>query len=337
MKLKVNVDQRAALLAGIDAPTSTVMLDVDPAILTQEERDLVALLLHDGHDLTKYGYDVSEGTASNHWTAIKLDLKRPDLEGLKESLSAMRAKADADLAEIVAKKAKSAAENAEREAKVKADEVAAYAAEVDLFERAKNGTAEYHMTKLYATDYLVVAGTRLSRLDTKEYHDFCAAYIRAQEAQAEATKKKHMDTIIAYGTEVQRERVVRGWMDDKELQRLAISILTDRAMDGCPLPAYVPLTVDDVDLSDWDDDYDLPDVKFSQRKEHTPEDDDEATILLNAERIVKEWRKDAEVCMMRSGVTRDHDDIPYTWRESIKVTVPDADGGTRSRVFGLPE
>lgn len=38
MKLLINIDRRAALAHGIDAPHSTAEVDVDPAALTSEER-----------------------------------------------------------------------------------------------------------------------------------------------------------------------------------------------------------------------------------------------------------------------------------------------------------
>lgn len=50
MQILVSVDQAAALRQGIDAPSSTTHIEVDPATLSQEQRDYLASKLHDGHD-----------------------------------------------------------------------------------------------------------------------------------------------------------------------------------------------------------------------------------------------------------------------------------------------
>ena len=42
MKLRFNINQPEALRRGYDAPTSTVTITIDPADLSQEERDLLA-------------------------------------------------------------------------------------------------------------------------------------------------------------------------------------------------------------------------------------------------------------------------------------------------------
>lgn len=52
MQFTCLVDQQEALRRGIDAPTSTVKINIDPADLTIEQRNLVALILKDGYDLT---------------------------------------------------------------------------------------------------------------------------------------------------------------------------------------------------------------------------------------------------------------------------------------------
>lgn len=46
MKLRFEVDQSAAFRAGIDCPKSVIEMEVDPSQLPQEERDMIADLLH---------------------------------------------------------------------------------------------------------------------------------------------------------------------------------------------------------------------------------------------------------------------------------------------------
>lgn len=52
MKLLVNVNQAKALQRGIDAPSSTAQIEIDPAELTQTERDLLIAFAPNGHDAT---------------------------------------------------------------------------------------------------------------------------------------------------------------------------------------------------------------------------------------------------------------------------------------------
>ena len=54
MQLQVRVNQTEALRRGINAPASTVKVEVDPAQLSQEVRDLIASSLTDGFRLDMY-------------------------------------------------------------------------------------------------------------------------------------------------------------------------------------------------------------------------------------------------------------------------------------------
>ena len=60
MQLTVNVNQAAALAAGIDAPNSTARLTIDPATLAPPVREWLAAHLRDGHQVTDIS--VSEPT-----------------------------------------------------------------------------------------------------------------------------------------------------------------------------------------------------------------------------------------------------------------------------------
>lgn len=54
MQLQVRVNQAEALRRGINAPTSTAKVEVDPAQLSQEVRDLIASSLHEGFRLDMF-------------------------------------------------------------------------------------------------------------------------------------------------------------------------------------------------------------------------------------------------------------------------------------------
>ncbi|TAN03056.1 MAG: hypothetical protein EPN36_13555 [Rhodanobacteraceae bacterium] len=111
MKILFAVDQRAALLAGIDAPSSTITLDIDPAKLGEDERAVLAAVLVGGHDATqvgiladpsaikapKYTLDkrgratpaVVDRTALSFPACGPLQLKRPSAEGMHEAIAEM--------------------------------------------------------------------------------------------------------------------------------------------------------------------------------------------------------------------------------------------------------
>lgn len=104
MQILCNVDQKAALRRGHNAPASTVKIDIDPTILTQPERDVLAAVLSDGHDATRSGLFVGGESAGS------LVLTRPDVEGLREGVAGLIARRDAILAKQAAKAAQAKAQ-----------------------------------------------------------------------------------------------------------------------------------------------------------------------------------------------------------------------------------
>lgn len=81
MNIIFTVNQAAALKLGINAPSSTQVIDIDPAELTQDERDMLASKITEGH------------------RATSISLDRPDVQGVKERLGeliAQRQKQDAE-------------------------------------------------------------------------------------------------------------------------------------------------------------------------------------------------------------------------------------------------
>jgi len=100
MRILFAVDQKEALRRGIDAPSSTVQLEVNPAELPQEHRDLIAMILKDGHDATGSVWSPERGLLG------QLKLPTPDLDGLTEVLNKWieeKQKRDAEEAEIAEK------------------------------------------------------------------------------------------------------------------------------------------------------------------------------------------------------------------------------------------
>lgn len=94
MNILCNVDQREALRLGYNAPSSTVHIDVDPAQLTEQERDALAEIASDGHDATKRGLPVLPGRQTSRLTLIN-----PTLDGLRSKLSELITERDRITAE----------------------------------------------------------------------------------------------------------------------------------------------------------------------------------------------------------------------------------------------
>lgn len=77
MKITFKIDQVTALRNGIDAPSSTAAIEVDPAQLTQEQRNVLASWIRDAHDATRAGPS----------------LARPDVQGIVEKIDEVMARA----------------------------------------------------------------------------------------------------------------------------------------------------------------------------------------------------------------------------------------------------
>jgi hypothetical protein len=69
MKIKFNVNQKQALRLGIDAPSSTSMLEINPAELSERDRAILAAILVDGHDATQLGLQTEvDGWVGQHYS-----------------------------------------------------------------------------------------------------------------------------------------------------------------------------------------------------------------------------------------------------------------------------
>jgi hypothetical protein len=85
MKLRFEVDQAAAFRQGIDVPKSIVTIEVNPAELSQEQRDLIADRL-DGIDVCQLA-DILGGTAKDpNGKLPRIMAKLPTFESLMEAI-----------------------------------------------------------------------------------------------------------------------------------------------------------------------------------------------------------------------------------------------------------
>lgn len=236
MKMLIKVNQTEALRRGINAPASTASLEVDPAQLTQTERDWIASNLKDGGDLT------------GHWqipSAIS-----PTVDGLREMIAERLAR---DAAEKLAK------EQADREKAVTklAKEQAFYAAVQAnplLALHMDNKTITPEMTEAEMIDYLSsghhktisVVGTyqeyhchrgeeQLVRADAELWNQVTSAAdrIRAaakarREAKARAEYQAQLDRLQPYLDAEESLMLQRGYLDLAEVE----TRLTDAALDS---------------------------------------------------------------------------------------------------------
>lgn len=107
MQILLAVNQAEALRRGINAPASTVKLEVDPSQLTETERQVLAAVLIDGHDATLLGiqsepeeivgqgYHPSRTTYSNGCPTRPLVLIEPSTAGLREAIAVVLAERQA--------------------------------------------------------------------------------------------------------------------------------------------------------------------------------------------------------------------------------------------------
>src|SRR4051794_41175795 len=66
MKLRYEIDQAEAFRRGVDVPKSIVTIEIDPAKLDQEDRDLIADRMH-GIDVCQIVVDKGETTLGGEW------------------------------------------------------------------------------------------------------------------------------------------------------------------------------------------------------------------------------------------------------------------------------
>lgn len=120
MRILMRIDQAAALRSGIDAPSSTEQVEVDPGQLTEIERQVLAAVLMGGHDATQLGIQTEpDGIVGQVWRRVGARIEcradgqptapllaiRPGLEGLCEAIARILAERDRMRAERAERKA----------------------------------------------------------------------------------------------------------------------------------------------------------------------------------------------------------------------------------------
>lgn len=93
MQIKFSVDQRAAIIAGVDAASATIELEVQPAWLTPVERKVLSEILTDPNEATQLGITWYEGEPAGDANGVKVRLLMPSLDGLRTAIAEALAKA----------------------------------------------------------------------------------------------------------------------------------------------------------------------------------------------------------------------------------------------------
>ena len=81
MKILCDVDQGECLRHGVDAPSSTIKIEVDPKSLTEEQRNFVASLLYDGLRFPNPpGSEICPPTYEGFIAAVNYGLEKDKIE-----------------------------------------------------------------------------------------------------------------------------------------------------------------------------------------------------------------------------------------------------------------
>ena len=81
MKILCDVDQVECLRHGVDAPSSTIKIEVDPKSLTEEQRNFVASQLYDGLRFPNPpGYEICPPTYEGFIAAVNCGLEKDKIE-----------------------------------------------------------------------------------------------------------------------------------------------------------------------------------------------------------------------------------------------------------------
>jgi hypothetical protein len=205
MNILFLVDQAAALAAGINAPSSTVALDVDPAHLSEIERQVLAAVLVDGFDATRRGlqtvpknieaavYDQRLRRVETYGNPLPpMRLLRPDCEGMHAAIAqhlAARELARAERAKEAAKAVAEAVRKLDQFDGPEADRITEYA----TAHREADGAVRYTSSSTWgAVKYRY---RRLTALGTDKLPD--EVQLRYERAQAEAAAEKRAAFLAA--------------------------------------------------------------------------------------------------------------------------------------------
>lgn len=133
MKLKFIVDRTRAMLEGIDAPSATAAIEIDPALLTKVEREVLAkVAMQETLDCTKYGVCPESETLqrSEGYKALKIEIVSQTLDGVRLAIREILDRREENLVE---NRKKAAAITAELDARYLAAMTDTTMSELELY------------------------------------------------------------------------------------------------------------------------------------------------------------------------------------------------------------
>jgi hypothetical protein len=189
MKILVNIDQKAALLAGIDAPNSTAEIEINPAQMSQEHREFLAQFLSDG-----YRADRAINKFAN---TFYLKLSNATQDDLISALIDVKAEMDARVAERL---------ESIKEATASVEE------KISNVDYCAGGYCVNDEISLLKIDYLYLCGSDKDYAELKEliesYFDVKAKIEVENEKRKEAHQpillKKHAEKMTAINTAINK-------------------------------------------------------------------------------------------------------------------------------------
>lgn len=353
MNLKCRVDQTAAFRAGINAPNSIVILDVDPAALTEQERQAIAVLLVDGHDLTQRsmsesGYQIEPLAQAGFYSHSPFYLKSPDMEGLRAAISDQIAIYERGQVKALERAAEQQAKQEKEQAAMESIRRRFIAGELRLRDEDEKGFGSPHCcASVYPEEgYLFVAENDRIDITPEMQPQIEAYYARRAVAQAawrawadkqaaekaaqeederkaaDARHKAALTIIETHGSATQKERLKRNLMESPETE--ARALLTDIVFVPAQLPKATKPTENDIDLSKWEEENPdcpvLPELKRDCEAAKSLTDEQMAEYL-RTEAAIKTAIPEATVVPWFLQITRDDGLIPWHNKLVAKATV----------------
>ena len=218
MQILFSVDQRAALLRGVNAPASTVRLDIDPAIISERERLILGAILMDGHDATRRtlktqvaGYEGNEWRGSGasytrHTTGAPLDtaviLHGPTLDDARDALIAHGDAKDAAYATYLAAQEKKCAKAREdvlaiEQSSPVTDTMTVAVIEGKIVQYGSDDKGPRTTVRYSYLPYYYGSAYDLSPADATAYHRMAAEREAAKKAAQEAAIATATPAILA--------------------------------------------------------------------------------------------------------------------------------------------
>lgn len=319
MKILFAVNQKAAMLRGINAPSSTVELDIDPTDLPEDFRALIAEALKDGYD--------ARGAITRDSRRYDICLEQPSLGGLLESLAAIQGKVAARRAEIAALEAEDQATLEAMIAEAKSTDVANL---ITGDNRLKSVRGYYNSRH-----------GNLHSLSKWEGKTVASLAGREEEAKAEIARRKEAEQAAMDAQRLRNEESARRKAQDREslMSRLPDG-LRQRAQEGYASADEVDAELRNLIISDAG--YSPIDADYSDDREALTTLTDEEYAFLVEKRNAAPEGSDVKPYAVWCGewyrpATEEDDPLEIDSDGDVTIPLEERDGFRRGVRIKLPE